>query len=183
MSTLFQVMAWCYQVYKPLSAPILTSHINGLVQTAKNFNAVLDRKCISDNFLEWLHSQIQNYLLGYGSLGPTGHDPYGSQSTGNGSHHWCFWSLEIFRCIPRMHVVGSPWVPFEFQWVYDDSGISAFTQSVCLSVSPFRAQTHTHIMWMFYMFIICAGLILGLHPANERSRYKGTLSPIGWAQT
>ena len=28
-----------------------------------------------------------------------------------------------------------------------------------------------------------AGLIVGLHPANERCRYKETLSPIGWAQT
>ena len=28
-----------------------------------------------------------------------------------------------------------------------------------------------------------AGLILGLHPANERRRYKVTPSPIGWAQT
>ena len=28
-----------------------------------------------------------------------------------------------------------------------------------------------------------AGLILGLHPANERQCYKVTLSLIGWAQT
>ena len=27
------------------------------------------------------------------------------------------------------------------------------------------------------------GLILGLHPANERRRYEVTPSPIGWAQT
>ena len=27
------------------------------------------------------------------------------------------------------------------------------------------------------------GLILGWHPANERRRYKVTLSLIGWAQT
>ena len=26
-------------------------------------------------------------------------------------------------------------------------------------------------------------MILGLHPANERRRYKVTLSLIGWAQT
>ena len=26
------------------------------------------------------------------------------------------------------------------------------------------------------------GLILGLHPASERRRYKVTPSPIGWAQ-
>ena len=28
-----------------------------------------------------------------------------------------------------------------------------------------------------------SGLILGLHPANERRRYKVTLSLIGWAHT
>ena len=28
-----------------------------------------------------------------------------------------------------------------------------------------------------------AGLILGLHPANERRRYKVTPSLIGWVQT
>ena len=28
-----------------------------------------------------------------------------------------------------------------------------------------------------------AGLILGLHPANERRRYKVTPSHIGWTQT
>ena len=27
------------------------------------------------------------------------------------------------------------------------------------------------------------GLILVLHPSNERRRYKVALSPIGWAQT
>ena len=28
-----------------------------------------------------------------------------------------------------------------------------------------------------------AGLVLGLHPANERRRYKVTPSVIGWTQT
>ena len=36
-----------------------------------------------------------------------------NQSTGNGSHHWFFYSLEILRCIPRTQVVSSWWVPFE----------------------------------------------------------------------
>ena len=31
--------------------------------------------------------------------------------------------------------------------------------------------------------IATAGLILDLHPANERRRYKVTPSLIGWAQT
>ena len=60
-----------------------------------------------------LLTEIQNYVLPYGSLGPTGYDPYRSQSTGNGSHHWCFLSLEILRCLPWTHVVSSWWVPFE----------------------------------------------------------------------
>ena len=30
---------------------------------------------------------------------------------------------------------------------------------------------------------ICAGLILGLRPANDRRRYKVTPSLIGWVQT
>ena len=31
--------------------------------------------------------------------------------------------------------------------------------------------------------ITCAGMILGLHPANERRRYKVTPSLFGWVQT
>ena len=69
--------------------------------------------------------QIQIYLLTYGSLGPTSHDPYGSQSTGNGSHHWCFYSLKIFRCVPRTQVVFSC-----------DQAAIWLVQSVCPSVCP-----------------------------------------------
>ena len=59
-------------------------------------------------------SEIQNYWLPYGSLGPTGHDPYVSQHIGNGPHHWCFYSLGFLGFFPRMQVVSSWWVPFEF---------------------------------------------------------------------
>ena len=71
-------------------------------------------------------AEIQNYVLPYGSLGPTDHDPYGSQSTGNGSHHWCLYSLEILRCVPRMQVISRWGVPFEFYWGYmtQDAAIS-----------------------------------------------------------
>ena len=62
-------------------------------------------------------SEIQKYLLLYGSLGPTGHDPYGSQSTRNGSHHWCLYSLENLMC--DAGIISRWWVPFEFYWVYD----------------------------------------------------------------
>ena len=34
-----------------------------------------------------------------------------------------------------------------------------------------------------YEQINISGLILGLHPANERRRYKVTPSLIGWVQT
>ena len=61
------------------------------------------------------HTEIQNYLLPYGSRGsPTDYDPCGSPSTGNGSHHWCLCLLEILRRLPRTQVVSSWWVPF---WV------------------------------------------------------------------
>ena len=42
-------------------------------------------------------TEIQNDLLPYGSLGPTSHDPYGSKSTGNGSHHWYFYYPLAFQ--------------------------------------------------------------------------------------
>ena len=34
----------------------------------------------------------------------------------------------------------------------------------------------------WYVHDVIAGLILGLHPANERRRYFVTTSLIGWAQ-
>ena len=39
------------------------------------------------------------------------------------------------------------------------------------------------VMSLLLELIDRTGLILGLHPANERRRYKVTLSLIGWAQT
>ena len=41
--------------------------------------------------------------------------------------------------------------------------------------------SHASIWWIFIQRL--AGLILGLHPANERRRYKVTPSLIGWVQT
>ena len=34
------------------------------------------------------NAEIQNYLLFYGTRGRSGHDPYRTLGTGNGSHHW-----------------------------------------------------------------------------------------------
>ena len=35
----------------------------------------------------------------------------------------------------------------------------------------------------YYNMVQCSGLILDLHPANERRRYKVMPPLIGWAQT
>ena len=62
---------------------------------------------ITDVIQLWMYTEIQNYLLPYGSMGPTDHVPYGSKSIGVFIH----WKLEK-RCVPRTQVVR--WVPFEF---------------------------------------------------------------------
>ena len=81
---------------------------------------------LETTFLMCRDSKLLSSLWVLGSLG---HDPYGSQSAGNGSHHWCFYSWEILRYVPRTQIVNSWWVPFEFWWVHDagrgDFGISA----------------------------------------------------------
>ena len=69
---------------------------------------------VSYEYLDKIFSAaIQNYWFPYVSLGHMGHDPYGSQSTGNGSHHWYFYTLQILGCVPRTQVASSWWVPFE----------------------------------------------------------------------
>ena len=76
-------------------------------------------------------------------MGPTGHDPYGSQSTGNRSHHWWFYSLEILRCIPRMLVVTSWWVR-----VYDTGRGNFEIPALCSGLnelSSSRASISHHI--------------------------------------
>ena len=40
----------------------------------------------------------------------------------------------------------------------------------------------TKVIYIYSLWLI-TGLILGLRSANERRRYKVTLSLIGWAQT
>ena len=54
-----------------------------------------------------IYAEIQNYLLPY-------QNPYGTKSTGNASHHWCLYSLEILKCSPKTQVVSSWRVPFDF---------------------------------------------------------------------
>ena len=90
--------------------------------------------------LSILTPEIQNYWLPHGSVWSMGHDPYGSQSTGNGSHHWYFYTLENLGWVPRTQVVRSWWVPFEIEWVYD-AGHSNFRISVM----------QCHILYWFAM--------------------------------
>ena len=47
-------------------------------------------------------TEIQNFLLPYGSLAPQGHDRYGSQNTGNGSHSLMFLFTENFKMRPQV---------------------------------------------------------------------------------
>ena len=39
------------------------------------------------------------------------------------------------------------------------------------------------ILSKWYSTLSVAGLILGLHPVNEKRRYKATTSLIAWVQT
>ena len=104
--------------------------------------------------------EIQNYLLPYGYLGPTDHGPYGSQSTGNGSQHWCLYSLGILRCIPRTQVVSSWWVPFEFY----DAG-QAISESlvyyVCIFVDPYLKKLWLYCSLFKYVLFSLAGSLKG----------------------
>ena len=50
------------------------------------------------------------------------------------------------------------------------------------STSP-RGQWVNGKLWYLKYSYIVAGVILGLHPVNERCRYKVTPSLIGWAKT
>ena len=47
------------------------------------------------------------------------------------------------------------------------------------SIDPGKSYCYCSNIVLKYI----SGLILGLHPVNERHRYKVTLSLIGWAQT
>ena len=48
---------------------------------------------------------------------------------------------------------------------------------------PGYSELMVQTVKLFSLVWPCAGLILGLRPANERHRYKVTPSLIGWAQT
>ena len=52
-----------------------------------------------------------------------------------------------------------------------------------LSIGDLNCLLHLICERLHQMLIYISELILGLHSANERRRYKVTASLIGWAQT
>ena len=48
---------------------------------------------------------------------------------------------------------------------------------------PYQIIRFIHILIILIRLAAYPGLILGMHPANERRRYKVTPSLIGWAKT
>ena len=78
-----------------------------------------------DDFSHVQRFKIILFLMGPWVLGSLGHDPYGSQSARNGSHHWCFYSWENLRYVPRTQIVNSWWVPLSFYgYMTQDAAIS-----------------------------------------------------------
>ena len=75
------------------------------------------------------YPEIQNYLLAFGCLGSTGHDPYVSQSIGNGSCHWCFYSLEIYQMHPQ------------------DAGIYQLMSPFCMFLDSMGINRGCHEIW------------------------------------
>ena len=53
-----------------------------------------------------------------------GHDPYGSQGSGNGFHHGRFHTLEILRCVPRMQVAADESLLSFYGYMMQDVAIS-----------------------------------------------------------
>ena len=83
-----------------------------------------------------LNAEIQNYLLFHGTLGRSGHDPYRTLGTGNGSHHWFFTS-------PTHLLSANVWGPV-----------------VCFTVSVLVANVNHYFFWHNSL---SPGNIWGLH--------------------
>ena len=134
-STLVQVMAWRHQTRSHYLSHYLSSMSPYGITRPQWVNQWLSHS-LNHKYIQFMWNlcgiwqalsqycrcrRFKFFLLPYGSLEPMCHDLYGSQRTGNGSHYWCFYSMEILRCIPRTQVVVNSWqVPFELQWVYDE---------------------------------------------------------------
>ena len=120
-------------------------------------------------------AEIQNYLLPYGSLGPTGHDPYQPQSTGNGSHHWWFYSFEILKCVPRMQVVSSSWVPFESLWVHYIHIIMTTMASQITSLMVVYSIVYSEADQRKHQSSASLAFVWGIHRDRWIPRTKGQL--------
>ena len=84
------MLVWIISVKKGAPGHQQTCYKLGCISLLSSAGVNVNNICCFD-----ITAEIQNYLLPYGSLRPTDHGPYGSQSSVNGSHHWCFYTLEI----------------------------------------------------------------------------------------
>ena len=113
---------------------------------------------------------------------------------------WChrtWWTLVPIMdgCLMvQSHDLNQCWlVVYEVMWysnlrVVSQEMIKVSITKTCLKITHFKLQPHLPgANELKAMASSChklhAGLILGLHPANERHRYKVTPSLIGWAQS
>ena len=102
-----------------------------------------------------MFSTTQNYLLPHGSLGPIGHDPHKSPSTGNGPHHW------FFSCDQAA-----------LQMVF--SVRLSVCPSVRLSVTPFWLCSHHRIILKFSGVITNDQRKVHAKGQGQRSKVKVT---------
>ena len=80
---------------------------------------------------------------------------------------------------------------FIILWFIQQAGMKMwnypkFNSLICVKSKCYLIKSNG-LLWLlsrtFPQKNVLTGLILGLHPANERHHYKVTLSLIGWAQT
>ena len=110
------------------------------------------------------------------------------------------WMLKHFHSRMHFHCVGKKdTIVFPARWkhmfhTYDKSHIDELMQVRRNSIAnapklrlsctnPFIWEINVIRQFLHFWMKMIAGLILGLHPTNDRHHYKVTQSPIGWAQT
>ena len=101
------------------------------------------------------------------------------------------WSLRHQRLWIRFALCrGLIWLDTEMPWrSYDVTRcvIDSNNSGACYTMSWHNDGLRVHHAsisdWIYEWDNALSGLILGLHPGNERRRYKVTPSLIGWAQT
>ena len=118
------------------------------------------------------------------------------------------WKTRVSLYVPRnvQHSYSIPYLEAKFDWMdftqdnttamNNKCTVKQFTCSVStvfwneesvaaplISIKSSAEYRHTHSLTSRQQWRIFTGLILGLHPAIGRRRYKVTPSLIGWAQT